>query len=139
MGVKARAQLVPGHQISLEEQQRLGVDGLLPSKIMRPADADDAARGLRLCDENQTAVVIWGGGTQIRLGSVPRRYDVAFSTERMTRVLEYEPADLTCGVQAGVRLSALHALLGKHGQPPPPDPPPPQPSTARRTLAANPN
>jgi glycolate oxidase FAD binding subunit len=137
LGVKARAQVVPGHQISLQEQQRLGVDGLLPAKIMRPADADDAARGLRLCDENHTAVVIWGGGTQIRLGSVPRRYDVAFSTERMTRVLEYEPADLTCGVQAGMRLSDLQAILGKQGQRLPLDPPCPKRATVGGMLAAN--
>src|SRR5207248_3533591 len=104
---------------------------------MRPADADDAARGLRLCDENHTAVVIWGGGTQIRLGSVPRRYDVAFSTERMTRVQEYEPADLTCGVQAGMRLSDLQAILGKQGQRLPLDPPHPKRATVGGMLAAN--
>src|SRR5205814_1273599 len=84
-----------------------------------------------------TAVVIWGGGTQIRLGSLPRRYDVAFSTERMTRVLEYEPADLTCGVQAGMRLADLQAILGKQGQRLPFDPPYPKRATVGGMLAAN--
>ena len=70
-------------------------------------DAEDAARGLHLCDVAPAAVVVWGGGTQMRLGAPPRRYDVAFSTERMARLLEYEPADLTCRVGAGMRLTLL--------------------------------
>ncbi len=31
-------------------------------------------------------------------------------------ILEYEPGDLTCIVEAGLRLSALQAALGEHGQ-----------------------
>src|SRR5205823_14966623 len=88
----------------------------LPSRVMRPADAQDAARGLRLCDLVPAAVVTWGGGTQMRLGAAPRRYEVAFSTERMTRLLEYEPADLTCRVEAGMRLQDLQESLLAQGQ-----------------------
>src|SRR5260370_24271348 len=96
---------------------------------MHPGDAQDAARGLRLCDLTPASVVVWGGGTQMRLGSPPRRYDIAFSTERMTRLLEYEPADLTCRVEAGLRVSPFHAAPGAPGPPPPLDPPPPRPAT----------
>lgn len=137
MGVKARTQAVPGHQISVEDQHRLEVDGLLPAKIMHPADAEDAARGLRLCDLTPAAVVIWGGGTQLRLGSTPRRYDVAFSTERMARLLEYEPADLTCRVEAGVRLGELQAQLAAQGQRLPLEPPHPERATVGGMVAAN--
>jgi len=112
VGVRAGATLLPGHQITVDDQRRLSVDDLLPSKIMHPGDAEDAARGLRLCDLTPAAVVVWGGGTEMRLGAPPRRYDIAFSTERMTRLLEYEPADLTCRVEAGMRLSDLQSALG---------------------------
>ena len=44
MGVKARAQALPGHEINVDEQRGLSVDGLLPSTVMRPEDAEDAAR-----------------------------------------------------------------------------------------------
>jgi glycolate oxidase FAD binding subunit len=137
VGVRARTAPLPGHQISVEEQRRLEVDGLLPSKVMHPADAQDAARGLRLCDLTPAAVVVWGGGTQLRLGSPPRRYDVAFSTERMTEVLEYEPADLTCWVQAGITLAALQRTLGEQGQRLPLDPPHPDRATVGGMIAAN--
>jgi len=115
------------------------VDGLLPSKVMRPEDADEAAEGLRLCDLVPAAVIVWGGGTQIRLGSVPGRYDIAFSTEGMARLLEYEPADLTCRVEAGMRLTDLQATLAAQGQRLPLDPPRPERATVGGMVAANAN
>ena len=139
MGVKARAQALPGHEIGVDEQRGLSVDGLLPSTVMRPEDAEDAARGLRLCDLAPAAVVVWGGGTQMRLGTPPRRYDVACSTERMTRLLEYEPADLTCRVEAGMRLRDLQATLREQGQRLPLDPPHPERATVGGMVAANSN
>jgi len=115
VGVRARTRAVPGRQIDVDAQRRLAVDDVLPAKLMDPQDADDAARSLHLCDQVPAAVVVWGGGTQMRLGAPPRRYDVAFSTERMTRLIEYEPADLTCRVEAGMRLADLQAALSAQG------------------------
>jgi glycolate oxidase FAD binding subunit len=132
-----RAVAIPGHQISVEDQRRLEVDGLQPAKIMEPVDAQDAARGLRLCDQVPAAVVIHGGGTQLRLGSPPSRYDVAFSTDRMRQLLEYEPADLTCRVQAGMPLVELQRALGEQGQRLPLDPPRPDRATVGGMVAAN--
>ncbi len=37
-------------------------------------------------------------------------------TEGLDRILEHEAGDLTCTVEAGVRLSALQHALGEHGQ-----------------------
>jgi glycolate oxidase FAD binding subunit len=57
------------------------------------------------------------------------------TTERLDRILEHEAGDLTCTVEAGVRLSALNAALGERGQrlslDPPGDP------TVGALLAAN--
>ena len=139
MGVKARPQTLPGQEITVDEQRNFSVDGLLPSTAMRPDDAGDAARDLYACDQVQAAVVVWGGGTQMRLGAPPRRYEVAFSTERMTRLLEYEPADLTCRVEAGMRLRDLQATLRAQGQRLPLDPPHPERATVGGMVAANTN
>ena len=38
------------------------------------------------------------------------------TTEGLGRVLEHEAGDLTCTVEAGIRLSALNDELGRHGQ-----------------------
>jgi glycolate oxidase FAD binding subunit len=61
--------------------------------------------------------------------------DVLLSTGALDRVLEHEAGDLTCTVEAGIRLSALAAALDRHGQmlalDPPGDP------TVGACLAAN--
>ena len=75
----------------------------------------------------------------MRLGAPPRRYEVAFSTERMTRLLEYEPADLTCRVEAGIRLHDLQAALREQGQRLPLDPPHLERATVGGMVAANTN
>ena len=139
MGVEARTPVLPGHEIGVEQQRQFSVDGSLPSKIMRPTDAEDAARGLRLCDLAPAPVVVWGGGTQMRLGQPPRQYAIAFSTESMSRMLEYEPADLTCRVEAGMRLNELQSALRAQGQRLPLDPPHPERSTVGGMVAANAN
>jgi glycolate oxidase FAD binding subunit len=38
------------------------------------------------------------------------------TTDGLSRVLEHEAGDLTCTVEAGVRLSELQVALGRHGQ-----------------------
>jgi glycolate oxidase FAD binding subunit len=130
---------VPGHPVEAEERRRFTVDGVMPSTVMRPEDPQDAARGLRSCADAGAAVIVIGGGTQLRLGSAPRRYDVAFLTERLDALLEYEPADMTCRVQAGMTLGALQRELGAHRQWLPVDPPHPERATLGGIVAANSN
>jgi glycolate oxidase FAD binding subunit len=130
---------VPGHEIDEETRRRLEVDGMQPTKIMHPEDSADAARGLRLLQGAGAAAVIVGGGTQLGLGSPPRQYDVAFSTDRLNHLLEYEPADLTCRVEAGMRLHDLQATLHQNGQRLPFAPPRADEATIGGIVAADSN
>jgi len=97
-----------------DEISDLAIDGLVPTTTMRPDSVAAAAADLGRCYEERLAVIPQGGRTQIGLGGVPRRYDVALSTGGLARLLEHEPADLTCRVEAGMRLGDLQAALGKH-------------------------
>ncbi|HYS01954.1 MAG TPA: FAD-binding oxidoreductase [Candidatus Eisenbacteria bacterium] len=121
------------------QRQDLAVDGLVPSTTMSPGSVAAAAADLGRCYEEGLAVIPQGGRTQIGLGGVPHRYDVAFSTTGLSRLLEHEPADLTCRVEAGMRLGDLQAVLNKHGQRLPLDPPHPEEATVGGLLAANTN
>ncbi len=58
------------------------------------------------------------------LGNVPSRYDVALRTTKLDRVIEYEPADLTVTVEAGIIFGRLQALLAERRQFLPIDAPP---------------
>jgi glycolate oxidase FAD binding subunit len=48
-------------------------------------------------------------GRRLRIGD-------DLTTEGMTRILEHEEGDLTCTVEAGIRLSVLNEALGRSGQ-----------------------
>ena len=50
-----------------------------------------------------------GEGRRLRIGE-------DLTADGMRRVLEHDPGDLTCTVEAGVRLSALHETLAATGQ-----------------------
>jgi glycolate oxidase FAD binding subunit len=128
-----------GQPIATDEQAALSVDGVVPARLVAPGDAEDAAKSLRACDQAGAAVVIWGGGTQIGIGCPPARYEVAFSTQRMGRLLEYEPADLTCRAEAGMPLLELNRALLAQGQRLPLEPPHPERATVGGMLAANSN
>lgn len=129
--------VVPGQQISVQEQDQLAVDGVLPSKVMRPRSPQELAEDLRALADAGVAAVVHGGDTRIGLGSPPARYDVALSTVGLSRLLEHEPADLTCRAEAGMRVGELQAILREHGQRLPLGPPRPSAATLGGMVAAN--
>lgn len=63
--------------------------------------------------------------------------DVSVSTASLTRVLQYEPRDLTISVEAGMRYADLKALLAKDGQMVPLDPPGSESATIGGVLSSN--
>jgi glycolate oxidase FAD binding subunit len=67
---------------------------------MRPTTVDDAAELLAAAS---------AAGRRVRIGE-------DFSTGGLDRVLEHEAGDLTCTVEAGIRLSALRTSLAASGQ-----------------------
>jgi glycolate oxidase FAD binding subunit len=74
------------------------------------------AEALHAADEAGQAVAPRGGGTQLDLGNPPSRVDVVLATSGLNRVVEYEPADLTVTVEAGLPLADLQKLLAEQGQ-----------------------
>ena len=88
--------------------------GQFPSLILTPASPDEVQEVVRQADGR--AVVPWGGGTRRHLGYPPARYDLALSTQKLDRITDYAPADLTVTAQAGVTISALQETLAAQGQ-----------------------
>jgi glycolate oxidase FAD binding subunit len=76
----------------------------LPS-VFEVGSVAEAAEVLRRASADGLTVSIDGAGG-----------DVVLSLGRLTRVLEHEAGDLTCTVEAGIRLSDLQERLAGHGQ-----------------------
>ncbi|MBI4307002.1 MAG: FAD-binding oxidoreductase [Chloroflexi bacterium] len=113
------------------------VDSILPSSVVAPRNLDDLSVALKEVHSAGQAAIPWGGGTRMHVGNVPRRYDVALRLVRLDQIVEYEPADLTVIVQAGVTIASLQAELVRQGQRLPFDPPSPHLATIGGSLASN--
>ncbi len=92
------------------------VDGLKPSAVLRPGSAAAVAEILRLAAAERLAVIPMGGRTKLGIGMPPRRYDLAIDLTRMDRILAFDPADLTLGVEPGVRFADLEKHLAAQRQ-----------------------
>ena len=75
-----------------------------------------------------------GGGTEAELGA-PATVDAIVRTERMTRILDYAPADMVIAAEAGVTLAQLQAAAREHGQMLALDPPLPERTTIGGLVA----
>ena len=118
-------------------RESCAVDGVEPSAICWPETADDAAKCLQVADRLGASISPRGSGTKIALGNPPRSCDLIVSTERLRRVVDYAPANLTVSVEAGLPLAALQSMLSQHDQNLPIDPPDADRATLGGVLAAN--
>ena len=115
----------------------LSIDGHAPTKQVHPSTADELADALQAANNAGKAVTPVGGGTQLGLGMPPERVDLALHTTKLKRVVEYEPADLTVTVEAGISLADLQTLLAEQGQFLALDPPVDAAATIGGVLATN--
>jgi glycolate oxidase FAD binding subunit len=115
----------------------LDIDGVSATRRLAPASAAELAEALHAADLEGQAVAPVGGGTQLDLGMPPARLDVVIDTTALERVVEYEPADLTITVEAGIRFSRLQRLLAEQGQFLALDPPAEDGATLGGLIATN--
>ncbi len=120
-----------------ENRTRFAIDGREPQQVVFPESIEQVAETLRSASAQKTAVTPIGAGGFLHIGSLPRRYDLALSLQRMNRVVDYQPTDMTVTVEAGMSLARLQAILGEHGQWLPLDPPFPERATVGGIIAAN--
>ena len=113
-----------------------GVDGLIPSAAVRPPSVEALSEVVALANEEGLATIPLGGMTQRSLGNPPRRYDLALDTRSLDRLVQYEPADLTVTVEAGMPLARLGEILAAEGQFLPLETPRPSTATIGGMLAA---
>jgi glycolate oxidase FAD binding subunit len=103
-----RAELASGDQYR--------VDGELERAVAFPRGIEELSEMMRLASGEGWRVIPAGAGTWLEMGARPEWFDLIVSTARMNRALEYEPADLTATVEAGVALAAFNRKAAEDRQ-----------------------
>jgi glycolate oxidase FAD binding subunit len=116
----------------VERSPDIVIDGLSPLMIARPGSREEVAECLKVCSEANLAVVPSGLGGWLECGNPLRRADCILSLERMSRIIDYSPADLTVMVEAGLTVKELYDATRQERQWLPLDPP----GSARASLGA---
>ncbi len=83
--------------------------------LVRPDSAEQLSALMRICHENNQAVVVQGGLTGLVEGAVSTADDVIISLERMNRVESIDPWDGIAVVQAGAVLQAVQEQVAEQG------------------------
>ena len=87
-------------------------DGHIPKTVVLPASVQEMQEVLRFASKRDLSVIPAGAGTKLGIGNLPQKLDIVLATTRLNGVVEYEPADLTVTVEAGIRLATLASRVG---------------------------
>jgi glycolate oxidase FAD binding subunit len=117
-------------QMAIGEHYRIADE--LQRVVLLPRSTDEISEMLRFAESEKMSVIPAGAGTWLEMGNKPVQAHIIISTAQMNRVIEYEPADLTCTVEAGCPLDSFNHLATEHLQRIPLDPF----GDARSTLGA---
>ena len=135
---KTLEEIVGGEHVRMDGETRAyAVDGRIPTVVVSPGTVEEVSAVLAACTKADVAVVPWGGGAHMGLGSLPKKVDVVLALGRMNQVIDHEPGDMTSTVQAGMTLSHFQSHLGRRGQFLSLDPPGGSRATIGGILAAN--
>jgi glycolate oxidase FAD binding subunit len=100
----------------LIENSWLKIDALTPSFVIKPESTEQVCQCLKVCAEFRATVIPAGAMTWLECGNPLQAADVVLSLERMNRVIEYSPPDLTAIVEAGLSLQEFNRLTKRDGQ-----------------------
>ncbi len=98
------------------ESASYAIDGCTPRAVVLPTSVREIQAVLQFAAHQNLSVIPAGAGTKLGTGNLPQEVDIVLSTTHLNSVVEYEPADLTVTVEAGIRLADLQKELAKHRQ-----------------------
>jgi FAD/FMN-containing dehydrogenase len=102
-----------------ERTTAYAIDARKPEVVVRPENIEQAVEVVTLAGRERLAMVPWGQGTQMHLGKAPERYDMALSLAGLTRLVDYDVANLTVIAEAGLAVRELYKVSVPERQFPP--------------------
>lgn len=112
------------------------IDGVRPGLWVQPGSAEEIAEVVRVANEQGASITVAGGFTKQSMGKAPEKVDVLLRTDRLNRVLHFDPGDLTIGVEAGCRLADVQKRVAESGLLLPLDPAKAEAATVGGALAS---
>ena len=94
----------------------------LPDVVVLPTSSEMVQKIVNLARASKIAIYPRGAGSNLSGGTIPLKKGIVLSFQRMNKILEIDPANLTAVVQPGVVIAALNSAVAKHGLIYPPDP-----------------
>ncbi|HVV44560.1 MAG TPA: FAD-binding oxidoreductase [Bryobacteraceae bacterium] len=85
-------------------------------ETLYPASAEELRSALESAAAAHRTVELFGGRSKHLMGGPIAAAETRISTSAMTRILKYEPRDLTISVEAGIRYTDLSRELARNGQ-----------------------
>jgi glycolate oxidase FAD binding subunit len=99
------------HLLSGAAAAGFAVDGVVPTLVARPGTQEQVEAAVAACGTAGAAIAPWGGGTAMGLGNAPARLDAVVCLDRLSRIVEFDAANLVVSAEAGVRMADLQQLL----------------------------
>ena len=89
--------------------------GAAPDAVVYASSTEEVQAIVKLCADHCTPIIPYGTGTSLEGHIAAVRGGITLDLSRMDQVLEVNPEDLDCRVQAGVTRKALNAHLRDTG------------------------
>ena len=98
------------------------MEGMSVTDIIAPTSTEELCDTLKSCAERGAAMETGGAFSKPTMGGQRPQEAVRVTTSSMTRLLAYEPADLTVSVESGMPWRELNRILDENNQFVPVDP-----------------
>lgn len=94
--------------------EALNFEPVVPLAVVRPANPEQVAQVVSLCNTHRVSVTARGSGTGMSGACRPSADGIVIAFDRMNAILEIDTANHTATVQGGVTLAQLNDALGEH-------------------------
>lgn len=87
----------------------------MPECAVKPGSAEEICAIMKLANRERIAVTPRGAGSGLSGGAVPLHGGIVMLCDRMNKVLEFDPANLTITVEPGLLTNEINALVKDAG------------------------